>query len=936
MHTSEKFHSICDRVAALRVTFPNSVALEHKDQVLTYLELDQRSDRFAGYLSSLGLDGTAAVAICMERSIDWVVAALGAMKFGVPYVPLEPTWPDARMQAVLDDSGATALVGPSAIVDRFRSKVHGIDMSGHASAIEAAALFERCSLSRDSLAYIIYTSGSTGAPKGVEITHDNLSHLIKWHLRAFDVTSADRASHLAGLAFDAAVWEIWPGLCAGATLCIPDESTRFSPKLIQDWLLSQRITMAFVPTIHAATLITSCWPATTKLRFLLTGGDTLHHFPAASLPFTVVNSYGPTECTVVATCSFLLSAGEGRPPIGLPVDGTQVYLLDDHGQQVADGEVGEIYIGGRMVGRGYRNMPEATRTSFLADPFAGSIGARMYRTGDRGSRLGDGQLEFHGRLDRQVKIRGQRIELDEISSRLNQHPGLDFGWVTAPEHFGKGINTLAAYICSREGAHPPTGAELQQYLLGYLPSYMVPTKFMYLDKVPLTSSGKLDQTMLPPLDSDEIHRIEGSVRSSLVETEDRVLQLVREILGTDLISATDNFFLWGGNSLFGMQLIARVQKELAVTLTSNALFYMPTARNLAPEIERLLTLKRVSSIWSDLLAIQHIERDRSFDELGGNDAFVARLKQRINAEFDLHVPTSFLLENNTINKQATHLHERLIQPALSRSQAEDAALRPIFWLHYSALHLADRVGLDYRLQHLRLAEEELPSLGREPSLQKIAACLLRQLVAIQPHGPYMLGGFCLGGLLSYEIACQLQAAGHEVSLLILVDTPSPEHYRSSRLTPLIKRPAYVATRVKQLGARKALARASDQFLRLLPIKEPGYHSVQASTERAAGRYEPQAFAGKVAMILAKDILSPNAPSPSALLSWWQSYIAEELHAEYVDCSHLDLFKEPAVQTLAKLINSRLAAVKDAARPIEIESVMQATVMMPTSLSEIVS
>ena len=270
----------------------------------------------------------------------------------------------------------------------------------------------------ESLAYIIYTSGSTGAPKGVEITHANLNHLVRWHRDTFRVTRQDRASHLLGLGFDAAVMEIWPHLSAGATLCLADEEARSSPDLIQDWMIRERVTIGLVPTVLGERLITKAWPAKTALRLLIIGGDALHHGPAHQLPFDVVNNYGPTECTVAATWSMLKAGAAGTPPIGRPISGTSVYLLDKRGVPVPDGQDGEIFIGGGGVGRGYRNLPDLTERSFLHDPFSGAAAARMYRTGDRGVRRSDGEIEFRGRLDRQTKIRGFRVELDEIA----EHP----------------------------------------------------------------------------------------------------------------------------------------------------------------------------------------------------------------------------------------------------------------------------------------------------------------------------------------------------------------------------------------------------------------------------------------------------------------------------------------------------------------------------------
>ena len=273
--------------------------------------------------------------------------------------------------------------------------------------------------------------------------------LIRWHRDAFRVTRQDRASHLAGLGFDAAVWEIWPHLAAGATVCLAHDAVRSSPELMQQWMIRERVTIAFVPTVHAASMMAMDWPSTTALRLLLTGGDVLHQTPAAQLPFDVVNNYGPTECTVVATSSVLKPKSHGTPPIGRPIVGASVYLLNERGERVPDGSIGEIYIGGAGVGRGYRNLPESTERSFLPDPFAEASGARMYRTGDRGVRRPDEEIEFHGRLDRQTKVRGQRVELDEIASTLTRHPGLDYATAITNTSEGR-ENELVAYVLPKD------------------------------------------------------------------------------------------------------------------------------------------------------------------------------------------------------------------------------------------------------------------------------------------------------------------------------------------------------------------------------------------------------------------------------------------------------------------------------------------------------
>jgi len=345
---------VSEQISKLGDICPHLAALSSGDQHLSYAELNRRADQFAAYLAQGGVVAEDTVAICMERSFDWIVAALGIMRVGAVYLPLDPAWPDTRLRFAISDSHATVLVARSPVLSRLNVKVQGIDPSRDSLAISAVhpnpAAREPAAL--ESLAYVIYTSGSTGVPKGVEITHANLCHLIRWHREAFAVTSQDRTSHLAGLGFDAAVWEIWPHLAAGTTVCLADDAARLSPELLQQWLIRERVTIAFVPTVHASSLMAMPWPATSSLRLLLTGGDVLHRGPAVNLPFAVVNNYGPTECTVVSTSAALRPGSAGAPAIGRPITGATIYLLDEEGRPVPDGDRGENYIGGGGGGRG--------------------------------------------------------------------------------------------------------------------------------------------------------------------------------------------------------------------------------------------------------------------------------------------------------------------------------------------------------------------------------------------------------------------------------------------------------------------------------------------------------------------------------------------------------------------------------------------------------
>ena len=560
-------------------------ALLHGNDSLSYLELNRSVDQLAAYLFERNGTPSTAIAVCLDRSFDWVIAALAIMRIGAAYVPMDSAWPDERLRYVVRNSGATHLIASRPVQARIASGLPGTDPVADADRIETCAPFAGASVSPDDLAYIIYTSGSSGYPKGVEITHANLRHLVQWHQTAFAVTENDRASHLAGLSFDASGWEMWPHLAVGATVAIVDEDTRSSPEQLQQWLLENQITVTFVPTAIAAPLIAMPWPSTTPLRYLLTGGDTLHRRPAAGLPFTVVNNYGPTECTVVATSGAVEPDLLSSPSIGRAIDGATVHLLNEDVTPTKEGSIGEIYIGGGGVGRGYRNLPDLTSASFVPDPFSSVTGARLYRSGDMGKLLPDGQIEFHGRRDFQEKIRGLRIELDEIGSVLHRHPKVDFALVAALPNCS-GVKRLVGYVLPNRSAEL-TSTELQEFLTQSLPCYMVPSTFVRLRSVPLSLNGKIDRSALEVPNSSNVlpAAVSTAPQSELSEA---LLQIVRELLESDNVGPEDDFFLAGGHSLLGSQLIMRVRDTFQVELMLRNLFEARTVEQLALKIEELL------------------------------------------------------------------------------------------------------------------------------------------------------------------------------------------------------------------------------------------------------------------------------------------------------------------------------------------------------------
>jgi amino acid adenylation domain-containing protein len=557
---------------------PDAVALRAACGTMDYRELGRRSDNLAARLRTAGIGAGQLVALCLDRSFDQIVSILAVWKAGGAFLPLDPAWPDARLRMIAADAGCAAVIGGSDVAARLGDAAPTIlapDQSDGAPAFEAAPF------DPDALAYVIYTSGSTGTPKGVEITHANLAALIAWHNSAFAITAQDRGSHLAGLGFDAAVWEVWPYLAAGASVSLIGEDARTSGAKLREWLLAERVTVAFAPTALADALVADTWPTDTPLRLLLTGADRLLSHPRPGLPFALVNNYGPTECTVVAT-SAIVPPGIGvdrLPPIGHPIAGTNIHILDEAGHPVIGGAVGEIFIGGAQVGRGYRGRPDLT-----AERFVLLGGERVYRTGDRGAWLPDGQVAYHGRVDDQAKIRGHRIEPEEVASTLRQHSAIAAAAVAARTG-DDGEAHLVAYLVP--AAELPGAEAMTAWAAERLPDYMVPASFVKLDALPLTANGKIDRAALPPPSAANMLAAAGFAAPE-TPAQQRLADILAEVLGRGPVGIDDNFFLLGGHSLLGTQVVLRAGEAFGVDLTLRHLFLAPTIRQLATLIEEMV------------------------------------------------------------------------------------------------------------------------------------------------------------------------------------------------------------------------------------------------------------------------------------------------------------------------------------------------------------
>jgi amino acid adenylation domain-containing protein len=581
--------SVSELVAAQAAATPNAVALVARGDLITYGELDKRANQLANYLITLGVGRETIVGLCLERSPESAMCALAVLKAGGAYLPLDPAYPTERLLFMLNDARPRVLITRAELAGKFSEgpwKVISIDRDRESENYSTDSPANQAT--PDNLAYVIYTSGSTGRPKGVEITHKSLLNLVFWHRREFEVTRQDRASHLASVGFDAAVWEVWPYLAAGASLHLPDEVTRISPELLRDWLVANEITISFLPTALAEALMTLKWPTETALRILLTGADSLHRCPTDNLPFKLVNNYGPTECTVVATSGRVQAGAGGLPTIGRAIDNTLVYILDEKLQRVPTGASGELCVGGVGVARGYLNRPELTAEKFISDPFSALASARLYRTGDLARFQDDGEIAYLGRIDEQIKILGHRIEPNEIEAVLNRHPTIASSVVTA-----RGAaceeKRLAAYLVTSNGT-TPAAADLRSFLQSELPDYMVPSVFVTLPAMPLTANGKVDRVALPEPNAENTLRDEEFIRPR-TPIEQRLATTLCSLLNLTEVSVNDNFFLLGGHSLLGTQLIVKIRSTFGVDLALRTLFDAPTIAELSAEIEQQIIAK---------------------------------------------------------------------------------------------------------------------------------------------------------------------------------------------------------------------------------------------------------------------------------------------------------------------------------------------------------
>ncbi|MFD8455920.1 non-ribosomal peptide synthetase [Streptomyces antimycoticus] len=541
--------------AALR--WPDRPALIEGATVLSYSQLDRRAEDLARALVARGAAGDMTIGVGAPRSAEHVIAALAVWKAGGVYVPLATDLPPARIADMLGIAGVRLTVGPGLTISEVADPPVDQPLAGLPPAPESED---------GAVACVYFTSGSTGRPKAVALTHAGIVNEALWSHDAFSIRPEDRSGWLASPGFAISRWELWTPLTAGAAIAVSEEGAVREPGALRDWLLDQGVTWSIVVTGLAERLFGVPWPANCPLRLLVTGGEQLRVWPRG-LPFDVVNSYGVTEASSVRLAArldpFEGSAFEGStfegsrstgplPSVGRPIRGTRVHVLDDALAPVPDGEVGELFIGGVGLARGYLGDPEQTARRFVPDPFHGG-GRRLYRTGDLVRVDEKGQVEFVRRLNDDPKVNGVRVDLAAVEAALLASPGVTGAAAAIRVHDGERPR-LVGYLVADDDRPAPD--EVIDAVARRLPPQMVPGVLVRLPSLPLLSSGKVDRGRLPEPTADIVFR--GRPATARDETEQQVIDVFREVLGRSDIGAHDDFFGLGGDSMG----VARVRQSL--------------------------------------------------------------------------------------------------------------------------------------------------------------------------------------------------------------------------------------------------------------------------------------------------------------------------------------------------------------------------------------
>lgn len=871
---SSCFHSLFEHQAART---PDAPAVAFGADVLTYSALNERANRLALYLRTLGIGPDVLAGIYLRRSIDLLTAILGVLKAGGAYVPLDPATPRERLSFILRDTKMPVLLTEQRLDQTVTSGVRKVLMDSDRERIEAEPDENpSCDVEGENLAYVIYTSGSTGQPKGVMIPHRALTNYLEWCVAAYNLRGGCGAPVQSSIAFDLTVTSLFAPLLAGKTVTILDDDYGIEA-LAHALANGNGFSLVKITPSHLEALRAFVPPnaAAASTRALVIGGEALRGdalaFWRTNAPATrLINEYGPTEATV-GCCVYELPADAPLPatvPIGRPIANTQLHVLDEQFQPAPSGTPGELFIGGAGLARGYLNNPELTAAKFIRNPFSPDPGAKLYRTGDSVRELPDGNLEFLGRLDDQVKIKGYRVELDEISAALCRHAAVREAVVVAREE-SPGRKQLVAYVVPEREA--PATDQLRDYLRQKLPEYMLPGAFVVLGEMPLTPNGKIDRRALPRW--THLRPAMSQVLTPARTTTERELKRIwEETLGVSPAGVHDNFFELGGDSLSAVQLLLRVQAVFGVNLSSSSLIHGGTIAAMARDIDS----PSGANFWSPVVELQR----------GGSRPPI----------FFAHPVGGEIFGYAAI--------ARYLGPE-----------QPFFGLQAR--------GFD----------------GVEPPhtrIEEMAECYVEAILRIQPHGPFRLGGYSLGGIIAFEMAQQLQRRGHGVEFLAMLDATAPSEdggrwtarsvLNLLRNTPywlvdhVLRRPtrdviADVRRRVARIARRVAPASAGDggaaapaiaDIMDVTQLPE-SHRRVVAALYQAGTSYVPRPYPGRITLfrVRAQPLMDSHGRDKG-----WARLAEKGVEIRVVPGNHKNLYDEPHVRALARAIEDVLRGMEE--------------------------
>jgi amino acid adenylation domain-containing protein len=913
---------IHDLFAAQAAATPGAVAVVCGASQLTYHDLDIRSNRLANRLRAFGVGPDALVGVCLDRSWEMVVALMAVLKAGGAYVPLDPMFPRDRLSFMLEDSGIAVLISRGdALSVSIPAQTQKIDLDRDWSGIEReSADCPASGVTPENLAYVIYTSGSTGIPKGVAIPHCAVVNFLSSMRVEPGISPSDCLLAVTTLSFDIAALEIYLPLMAGARVVIAPQHMLGDGAALARLLKDSEATMMQATPITWRLLLDSGWDGAPRIK-ILCGGEALSRELANRLMATggeLWNLYGPTETTIWSTIH-CVEAGEGAVPIGKAIADTQVYILNEHREPTPHGVAGELYIGGAGVAREYWKRPQLTVERFLPDPFR--AGNRMYRTGDLVRRLPNGALEHLGRNDRQIKLRGFRIELGEIEAALEQQAGVRQAVVESME-FGPGDRRLTAYVVA---AQPGDADRLRRALAATLPEHMVPAAYVFLDAFPLTPNNKVDRNRLPAPVPDA-PAASAPAAASQGGTVNQLTDIWRTLLKTPAVELDDNFFSLGGHSLLILQLQNLIRRQFSREISVPDLFQRAT---IASQAELLDSHDAVAGLTNGMnvpAAVASSGIGGIAFRPAGNNGYAGKngfLEPGRNGNGHQHLPPEASLSVSAADgaDEAAFADNwrRMNQPG-SRlvCAASMGSRRPLFLVAGFQDRDDTLMVLSRILSHL---SADQPLYGLKPrwidggemyaGVEEEAREYLTEIRLIQPHGPYLLGGYCVSGLVAFEMARQLLAEGEQIGLLALIDTERPTKVRDAALSMFfgMERAQGMAKAIRdavRLSDPERSAPARERILRKLRLtgpatpeiaREKAYYQAKVQYRQMVREYTPTGYPGRITLLVNEQAYRADRHRG------WDQIPVGELVIKKVSGDHITMFTEHGRELVDAIVES---------------------------------